>query len=128
MKSVPFKSGYERTDRVAEQMRRELSDIFKREVNDPRLNECVVSRVRMSSDLRVAQVSLSIFNLDETEVRKALKSATGFIRKEVSGRMSLRNSPELRFEFDKSAKTLIEMTQLLRTVDKGSDDDEASDG
>ncbi|MDA1191298.1 MAG: 30S ribosome-binding factor RbfA [Candidatus Poribacteria bacterium] len=114
---------YTRAERVAEQLKRELGDVLQREVKDPRLRQCVVANVRLSGDLRVAWVGLSVYPAEEKPgVERALNKASGFIRRQVTRRMKLRNSPELRFEFDDGAKRLIDMTQLIDQVDKGEPD------
>ncbi|GIX08233.1 MAG: hypothetical protein KatS3mg115_2636 [Candidatus Poribacteria bacterium] len=108
-----------RAERAAELLRRELSDVLQRRAKDPRLNDVVVTRVQMSSDLRVAKVWLSVYPPEEIpEVKKALEKAKGFLRREVAGRMDLRRAPELRFEFDRGAEYAVRMEQLLRAVPK----------
>ncbi len=104
-----------RIDRVAEQVRRELGDILMRSAKDPRLEDCVVARVRMSKDMRVAWVHLSVYPEElRRDVEDALRSAKGYLRRELAARVDLRRSPELRFQFDDGAKTLIEMDALVR--------------
>jgi len=105
-----------RVERVAELIKRELADIFQRKIKDPRLQESVVSQARLSSDLRVAWISLSHYDADEETIRAALEKAKGFIRRELSARLSLRHSPELRFEMDRGPQQLMEMTQRLRKL------------
>lgn len=105
-----------RTERIAELLKRELADIFQRRVKDPRLKACVVSNVRLSNDLRIAWVGLNTYGLDETEVRKALEKAGGFLRREASSRLELRHSPELRFEIDHGPEILMEMTHKIRSL------------
>lgn len=120
--------GYGRTDRAAERVKREISDVFQRKINDPRLRDCVVSGVRMSNDMQVAWVSLSVWP-EETrdDVGKALEKASGFLRREVGRRLSLRHSPELRFEFDDGVSNLLDMRRLLKDADMGSDDGKPED-
>ena len=114
-----------RIDRVAEQVRRELGDILMRSAKDPRLRDCVVARVRMSKDLRVAWVHLSVYPEDlRGDVEEALGAATGYLRRELAARVDLRRSPELRFQFDEGPKRLIEMDALVRGLDTDTSDDE----
>ena len=116
--------GYGRTDRVAERVKREISDVFQRQINDPRLKDCVVSRVRMSGDMQVAWVLLSVWPEEiRPDVTKALEKASGFLRREVGRRMSLRHSPELRFEFDDGVTTLMGIDRLLQQADMGPGED-----
>jgi len=114
-----------RTDRVAERIKRELSDVLQRKVNDPRLRDVVVSRVRMSNDNQVAWVLLSVWPIEIREdVDKALQRASGFLRREVGRRLTLRHSPDLRFEFDDGASHLLDMDALLKNADMGPDEEE----
>lgn len=116
-----------RTERIAALLKRELADIFLRKVKDPRLQACVISRVRLSSDLRVAWVGLSAYGADETGIRKALEKAVGFIRREASSRLDLRHSPELRFEMDRGAEILVEMTRKIRDLGVASETDDSDE-
>ena len=122
------KGSYTRVERVEELLRRELSEILQRRVKDPRLQNCVVTRVQMSNDLRVAQVWLSVYPPEEIpEAEAALEKAAGFLRREVSKRLDLRRAPELRFEFDEGPKTLLEMDLLLRSLEKSPPEDVEDD-
>ncbi|MBM3215592.1 30S ribosome-binding factor RbfA [Candidatus Poribacteria bacterium] len=116
-----------RVERIAELLKRELADIFLRRVKDPRLQECVVSNVRVSSDLRVAWVGLSIYDADEPSIRKALAKASGYIRREAASRLDLRHSPELRFEVDRGPKLLMDMTERLRSLNIPPDGSDPED-
>jgi ribosome-binding factor A len=117
---LDLRSPLPRVARVEELVRRELADIFLRSVKDPRLQQCVVSRVAMSRDLRVARVWLSAYGQDEEEIHSALSKASGYLRREVARRLDLRNSPELRFEMDRGPRQLMEMSELLRGLDTGA--------
>ena len=120
---------YGRTDRAAERVKRELSDVLQRKVKDPRLRDCLVSRVRMSPDMQVAWVSLSVWPEEiRPDVEQALSRASGFLRREVGRRLSLRHSPELRFEFDDGTSNLLDMDQLLKDADMGPDEAHGEDG
>jgi ribosome-binding factor A len=117
-----------RTERIAALLQRELADIFLRKVKDPRLKACVISQVRLSNDLRVAWVGLSAYGADEASIRKALQKAAGFIRREVSSRLELRHSPELRFEIDHGAEILMDMTRKIRALrDDSTDENDDTD-
>ena len=111
---------YGKTDRVAERVKRELSDVLQRDINDPRLRDVVVSRVRMSNDNQVAWVLLSVWPVEiRDDVTKALERASGFLRRAVGRRLTLRHSPDLRFEFDDGASQLLDMDRLLKDADMG---------
>jgi len=98
---------YSRTQRVADQIQRELAALIQREVKDPRVGMATVSAVEVSRDLSHAKVFVTIFNggEDKDEIResvKALNNASGFLRSKLGQRMKLRIVPTLRFHFDDS--------------------------
>jgi ribosome-binding factor A len=98
---------YSRTQRVADQIQRELAGLIQREVKDPRVGMATVSAVEVSRDLSHAKVFVTIFNggEDKEEVResiKALNNASGFLRSQLGQRMKLRIVPTLRFHYDDS--------------------------
>jgi ribosome-binding factor A len=98
---------YSRTQRVADQIQRELAGLIQREVKDPRVGMATVSAVEVSRDLSHAKVFVTILNggEDKEEIResiKALNNASGFLRSQLGQRMKLRIVPTLRFHFDDS--------------------------
>jgi len=98
---------YSRTQRVADQIQRELAGLIQREVKDPRVGMATVSAVEVSRDLSHAKVFVTILNgsEDKAEIResiKALNNASGFLRSQLGQRMKLRIVPTLRFHFDDS--------------------------
>lgn len=123
-----------RVDRVSVLIQRALSDIIQRELKDPRVSFCSVSQIEVSSDLRYADVKVSVVG-DRKRKRNSiagLRSATGFLRREVAQRLGLRHAPELRFELDNSVDQLMRINCLLKheraTEEKlefSSDDEEA---
>lgn len=115
-----------RQDRVAALIQRELSEIIQRSVKDPRVAFCTVTQAEVSPDLKYVDVKVSVIG-DEAQKEKALaglKSAAGFLRREIGKRLTLRYSPELRFAIDESADYLLRIDGLLKSV---KSEDEASD-
>lgn len=107
-----------RTDRVSVLIQRELSDIIQRDLKDPRVAFCTISQVEVSTDLRYADVKVSVIG-DKRQKRRSitgLKSAAGFLRREVVQRIGLRHAPELRFELDDSVDQLMQIDRLLKKV------------
>lgn len=107
-----------RTDRVSVLIQRELSDIIQRELKDPRVGFCTISQVEVSTDLRYADVKVSVVG-DKRQKRNSitgLKSAAGFLRREVVQRIGLRHAPELRFELDDSVDQLMRIDRLLKQI------------
>lgn len=118
---------YERTDRISEEIRREVDKIIREDVRDPRIaGTYSIVRAEATRDLRYCKVRVSIL---ESELRKpmmdALKKASGFIRRELSHRMTLCYTPELLFELDTNIEYAAHINQLLKETqrhDEQSDD------
>ena len=107
-----------RQDRVAALIQRELSEIIQRSVKDPRVAFCTVTQAEVSPDLKYVDVKVSVIG-DEAQKDKTLaglKSAAGFLRREIGNRLTLRYSPELRFAIDESADYLLKIDGLLKSV------------
>lgn len=107
-----------RTDRVGVLIQRELSEIIQRELKDPRVGFCTISQVQVSTDLKYADIKVSVVG-DKKQKRNSitgLKSAAGFLRREVVQRIGLRHAPELRFELDDSVDQLMQIDRLLKQV------------
>ena len=96
-------------------MQREISDILCRRIKDPRIGFCTIMRVDVSKDLRHAKVFVSIMGTEDQQksTLAGLKSATGFIRREIGQRIALRHTPEIVFKLDKSVDHSIRIAQLL---------------
>ena len=122
-------ANYQRTDRISEEVQKHLSDII-RELKDPRipLMTSVVS-VSVTKDLKFAKVYVSVMGDDETkkEAIKGLKSAAGFIRKEIGSRVLLRALPEFHFELDNSIEHGAHINELLQSVIKNTPSEETED-
>ncbi len=109
--------GYmERTDRIAVEMQKEISDIIRNNIKDPRLPGLVsVTAVRVTRDLRYARVYVSIFGNDSVkqDAIKALKHAAGYIRHEIGQRIQLRYTPEITFLLDDSIEHGMHISNLI---------------
>ncbi len=107
--------GFERNQRLEEEIRRVLTALLVHEANDPRLEGVTVSGVRLSADRAVAQVFFSVIGDDERERQAGdgLSVAGPFLRRELGRRMRLRTVPELRFERDASFAYGDRMERLL---------------
>lgn len=106
----------ERTDRIAGEIQKEISDIIRNSIKDPRIPEMVsVTRVRVTRDLRYAKVYISIYGSDEEKKNAmiALKGAAGFVRREIGQRVQLRYTPEIVFEADDSIEYGMQISELI---------------
>ncbi len=119
-----------RSDRMAEQLRRELAEIVRDEIKDPRLGFISFTEVRMSRDLSHAVIYCSLLNSEkQQEAIDVLNRAVGFIRKEVGRRIRARIVPTLKFTIDESVTRGVEMDDLISKAisrDKENSTDEES--
>ncbi len=108
-----------RQDRVGALIQRELGEVIQHVVKDPRVAFCTVTHVEVSADLKYVNVKVSV--IGDSEQKEAslvgLKSATGFIRREISRRLALRYSPELRFSLDDSVDHIMKIDELLKEIE-----------
>lgn len=109
-----------RGGRINEEVRREISVIIRDEIKDPRMTAMVsITSVKVSKDLKYAKVFVSIFGKNEEEKNEtfaALKSASGYVRREVGQRMNLRNTPQIIFELDDSISYSMRIEELIDKV------------
>ncbi len=113
-----------RQDRVSALIQGELSEVIHRVVKDPRVAFCTVTHAEVSSDLKYVDVKVSVIGgIEQKEATlTGLKSAAGFLRREISRRLSLRYSPELRFSLDDSVDHLMKIDGLLKDIDNEDED------
>ncbi|MEO7795913.1 MAG: 30S ribosome-binding factor RbfA [Thermoanaerobaculia bacterium] len=114
----------QRTDRVADSLRKELSMLLMREVRDPRVALATISRVQVARDLGHARIWISVLG-DETvrqQTMEGIEHAKGFLRTQIGRRLKLRVTPELAFELDRGAEYLQDMTELLEKLHKEPSD------
>jgi len=118
---------FKRTDRVAEQLQRELAQIIQLEVRDPRVGMVTVCAVDLSRDLHYATAYVTFLGIDETvKATQAavdiLNDAASFIRTQIGKRMRMRAVPHVKFLFDESISRGRDLTSLINQArDKDSD-------
>ncbi|MCX5722837.1 MAG: 30S ribosome-binding factor RbfA [Nitrospirae bacterium] len=128
------KTGYNRADRVADQVRMEVADILMRKIKDPRVQAVTVTDVTLTSDLRIARVYVTTMGTKEEEkqVLVGLEQASGFIRGELGRRLSLRYLPEIVFAMDVSGPRgdrvlkLLDELHVNTEAEGGSSDEQPS--
>ncbi len=115
-----------RADRINEEVKKELTSVLS-EMKDPRICAMVsVISVEVTNDLRYAKAYISILG-DPEQVKstfKAIKSAAGFIRREIAHRMKLRQTPEFIFTLDDSISHGAHIAELLKQVSLPGDEEE----
>lgn len=109
-----------RANRVAEQMKKELSDILTRKIKDPRVGFVTVTDVEVTGDLQQAKVYISVLGDDKKrqDTLMGLAKAKGFIRSEIGSRIRLRKTPELTFEFDEAYEYGNRIESILKDLNK----------
>lgn len=107
-----------RTEQIGELFRVELSDLISREMQDPRLGFVTITSVLVSADLRNARVNVSCYGDEaaQQESLRALRSASGFLRTEISKRVRLRTTPQLNFQLDHSMEQAERVQRTLRAL------------
>ncbi|MEC4680348.1 MAG: 30S ribosome-binding factor RbfA [Nitrospirota bacterium] len=112
------KSTISRATRVADQIRMEVAEILSRKIKDPRVQFVTVTDVTMTADLKIARIYVTALDQDHFEQQTApgLKSAVGYVRKEVGRRLNLRYTPEIVFYRDTSAEYAHRIEQILDSL------------
>ena len=114
-----------RIGRINEEVQRELSSLL-RELKDPRVSGLIsITNVEVTPDLRFAKVYVSVLEADRAkDTLKGLKSAGGFMRRELGARLNLRHTPQLQFVADDSIAYGAHIYDLISKLDIPEDDDE----
>jgi ribosome-binding factor A len=107
-----------RIERIAEQIREEVSQILSTEVADPGIGLVTVTRVKVTPDLSFARVYWTLLGdpKDRKQTEKALARAANYVRHLLSTRMQLRRSPEVQFTYDQSVAAQDRVEQILREL------------
>lgn len=112
-----------RIGRTTEDIKRELTVIL-RELKDPRVRDSLVSivRVELTNDLSYCKVYISAMEGEQAtkEAEKGLKSASGYVRKELSSRLKIRHTPQLIFEATDSIEYSANISRMLHDLNKDS--------
>ena len=106
---------FSRSQRVAEQIRRELADLLQFEVKDPRIGRITVTEVEVSGDMAHAKVYYSAPPAEQEtgELQKGLEKSAGFLRGQLAKRMLLRTVPQLHFIYDASIDHGMRLSRLI---------------
>ncbi|MDG2019951.1 MAG: 30S ribosome-binding factor RbfA [SAR86 cluster bacterium] len=95
---------FKRSDRIADLIKVEISQVLSQEVRDPRVQGITVLNVLLTPDMKKADIFISQSNsfneMDPEEVKKGLEKAKGFIRRKLSKNLNLRRTPEIFFKLE----------------------------
>ncbi|HEY1029033.1 MAG TPA: 30S ribosome-binding factor RbfA [Pseudomonas sp.] len=108
---------YSRTQRIGDQMQRELAVLIQREIKDPRLGLVTITAVDVSRDLSHAKVFITVMGKDDPEQIKLnleiLAEAAGYLRMLLGKSMKVRTIPQLHFQYDASIRRGAELSALI---------------
>jgi len=106
---------FPRSRRIAEQIQRELSDIIRVELKDPRVGMITITDVEMTPDNAHAKVFFTVLGQQPRidEAATGLQHAAGYLRSELAQRIKIRVVPQLHFEYDASVERGIRLSQLI---------------
>lgn len=119
---------YARAERVSNKIQVAITDLLSKKMQDPRMEMATVSSVKMSPDLRVADVYITVFG-NKKRIREALegfKKSKGFIKKRIAPKLGLKYMPDLRFVRDDTFDKAARMDDLIKSANTGSSDDTGS--
>ena len=111
---------FKRSERVAELLHKEISNILLLEIKDPRIQDITLTHIQLSDDLKHAKIYVSVIG-DEKKKSNTLAGllcAKGFIRRELGSRLRLKYLPELVFMIDRSIEHGVHIFELLEEIKK----------
>src|SRR5215475_7445749 len=130
LKKFPSGVMSHRSQRLAEELKNEISAIIAQEIKDPRVGFATVTEVKVSPDLRHARVAVSVLGTpqERQETFEALVHATGYIRRLLGARVRLRHTPELSFAYDDSIERGERMMRLFEEIEIEDQESKIEDG
>lgn len=109
---------FPRSRRIAEQVQRELSDVIRLELKDPRVGMITLTDVEVTPDNAHARIYFTLLG-DASRIEEAqagLRHAAGYLRRELAHRLRTRTVPELHFEYDASVERGVRLYRLIETA------------
>lgn len=116
--------------RINGEVQRELSNIIRGEIKDPRINPMTsVVTVEVAPDLKTCKAYISVLGDEESQKNTlaGLKSAEGYIRRELARSINLRNTPEITFILDQSIEYGVRMSKMIDDVTKDIHESDGED-
>ncbi|MBP3284937.1 MAG: 30S ribosome-binding factor RbfA [Clostridia bacterium] len=105
----------ERTDRIAEEIKKVISEMIQNELKDPRVKGLIsVTKINLTKDLKFCKIYISVLGADKEEVLAGIKSGAGYMRKELGQRVQIRILPELQFVIDNSMEYGAHIDQVIK--------------
>ena len=109
---------FNRSDRVAGQIRKMLSQILQKQIKDPRLEPVMITSVKVSRDLRLARIYFTVSGEEQNrhEAYEGLKNARGFVKRTLARQLGLKYMPDLKFFYDESFDYGERIDKLLASI------------
>lgn len=118
---------YTRAERISIKIQQAITELLTKKISDPRIEMATVSRVKLTPDLRLASIYVTVFG-DKDRIAATLagfKNSKGFIKKHIAPQLGLKYMPELRFfhddSFDKAARMDALIDSVVKDIPKDSD-------
>ena len=109
-----MKSGHGRPQRLGDLIQRELSELIRLELRDPRVGMLTITSVDVSPDMSHAKVFFTLLEKDKLEdTLHGLKRSAGFLRSQLAKRITMYTTPEVRFEYDESVERGDRISRLI---------------
>ena len=126
---MAVKKSFSRKDRVSEQSRRELAELIRTELKDPRVGMISITDVEVTADYAHAKVFFSSMSGSENlaEIMTGLEKSSGFLRRELGKRISIHTTPQLHFVFDQSLERGADLSKLIQEAVAISTSSDSSD-
>lgn len=106
-------ANFARTDRVAQQIQRELAELVRLEINDPRVRLVTITGVEVASDYSHAKIFFTRLDGKNEEAQQGLEHAASFLRRHLARSLKLRVMPQLHFVYDASVERGSRLSQLI---------------
>lgn len=113
------RKGFSRADRIAEQIQRELAELVRTGLKDPRVGWITITAVQVTRDYSHAKVFYTVMDEKTREVsQEALEHSAGYLRSELGRSIKMFTTPQLHFVYDESVSRGMHMTSLINQVAK----------
>lgn len=107
----------DRTERIAEEIKKVISEMIQNELKDPRVKGLIsVTKVLLTKDLKFCKLYVSILADNKNEVLEGIKSGAGYMRKELGNRIQIRILPELQFILDDSLEYGAHIDKVIKEI------------
>jgi len=106
-------TNFARSDRIAQQIQREIAELIRLQINDPRVRLVTITDVEVAGDYSHAKIFFTRLDGKHDEAKQGLEHANGFLRRQLAHRVKLRVMPQLHFVYDASVENGSHLSQLI---------------